>query len=334
MAASGGIFQLLHDGLKDAIVQNADTALASFAAYMSTPARSALVLAVMFTGLHVAFGVGSQGVGRLAWNLVRWAFVAWVITDAAFYSTYVKDLFLTVLPDGLASAVSGTLGAASFDTALLKAWGSVQKIGAKTSYFDVGTWVVLGLFLVACIVSLVATYAIWLGTYILLAVLVTVSPVFGPLLLFGYGRRLVQNYGGVLIGCVLLQVVTLALAVFTLDVETALLASIAASKNSNPQAELWDVVKGIVLFAFVSAILYHLPRVVASITGAAQAEAGHAIAAFSAPAQRAARVAKAAAGGVAGQIARDFPAAGRAMAFVSAGASVGDGRRAVPRPTP
>jgi type IV secretory pathway VirB6-like protein len=143
------------------------------------------------------------------------------ILQAASYNYYVRDLFFTDLPNGIAAAMNGPRVTVDSATQFDQLWEAVAHAQAFISGQSMGMmglvnrgvlWVFAGLDLVAIGVC----FFIWYVSRILMAVAITIGPFLIPLYLFRGTREYVNQWIGKLVNLVVLQLGTSILIRFVI----------------------------------------------------------------------------------------------------------------------
>ncbi|MBP2300913.1 type IV secretion system protein [Azospirillum picis] len=246
--------------------------LAAFLAYVATPLRVALVLHIALTGLAILSGRVTDTAATLAGRMLAMILVVWIVTGSGAYQAYVHDLFFTLLPGGLARALTSsgtvnTVSADSFDQVWLKAWRAGLEVWRTLGWSDIAEKAVVVLFWAASILSTAFCFAIWLISRVTLALYIALGPLLVPLALFAATRAVFERWIGSMIGCILLQVATIVLLYIVLIVEGRVVGTVAAMGSVDPMVMLQVLLVGVIFFAVATYVALQLPALAAALSG-------------------------------------------------------------------
>lgn len=227
--------------------------------------------------------VGRMDVGTAALTGVRAVCVS-ALLQTTTYNYYVRDFFFTDLPNHLAAAVGGprvTLSsAAQFDqltAATLNAMSYV--LGVATGWSDIGERMIAYAIAGLTIMALFFIFALWLLTRLMLALIILLGPFLIMLFLFRATRRFVEQWIGMLIGAVALQLaasIVLRILLLVITDQMRVMQRVAQSGGDVPiLISNQAVVLGVC--AFAAFIMFVLPSLVAIGSGAAGAAAAETV---------------------------------------------------------
>ena len=223
--------------------------------------------------------MGKMDVGTAALTGVRAVCVS-ALLQTTTYNYYVRDFFFTDLPNHLAAAVGGprvTLSsAAQFDqltAATLNAMSYV--LGVATGWSDIGERMIAYAIAGLTIMALFFIFALWLLTRLMLALIILLGPFLIILFLFRATRRFVEQWIGMLIGAVALQLaasIVLRILLLVITDQMRVMQRVAQSGGDVPiLISNQAVVLGVC--AFAAFIMFVLPSVIAIGSGAAGSSA-------------------------------------------------------------
>jgi type IV secretion system protein VirB6 len=159
--------------------------LTSLLAAVAAPLLACVTLWVIVQGILVMRGDldARQGITRI----IKVALVVGVLTSASLYTTYVQNLFVSVIPNWVATAAGGQGAGISttpqtFDNMWQVTEHMIERISAQIAIYDVVDAVSLALVELAMMILLIVTFAIYEFAIIVVGIMVAV----GPVLLVGY----------------------------------------------------------------------------------------------------------------------------------------------------
>ena len=160
-------------------------AITSLLAAVATPLMASVTLWVIVQGILVMRGDmdARGGITRI----IKVALVVGILTSSGLYTNYVQTLFITTIPNWLASAAGGTQLAitstpATFDNMWQVTEHTVETVGAQIPIYDVVDSVSLVLIELSIMVLLIVTFAIYEFAIIAIGIMVAI----GPVLIVGY----------------------------------------------------------------------------------------------------------------------------------------------------
>ena len=266
------VFQFIFTSLETPLIASVSALVSALESYAAAPMQLALVIYVALTGLMVLRGHAGEALGGLVGRIVKLCIVAWFATNGTAYTTWVQDLFLTTLPNELATAVSnanggGAIGANSFDTIWIKAFAAGLAVWKMLNSWDVGEEIVVIIFWAASLLSCVVTFCIWLLSYIIMALFITIGPLLIGLVLFPATRSVFERWIGSIISCLILQVLVVILVTLTLHVESMVVAQVANYTGTNPYEQMQALLAAVIFFVFAAIIAFQIPGMATALAG-------------------------------------------------------------------
>ena len=165
--------------------------LNSVIAQVSGPLRLAIVLYVMLYGVAILRGSIREPFTDFAVRSIKLGLIYMIATTAA-YSSWVTQPLFNVLPNTLATAISGSgvtdIGG-SFDKFLGYGGALSEKIIKGASFGDIGDYIVAGIIFLVTVVATALGFGILMIGKVALALLVAVGPIFVGCGLFSATRR-------------------------------------------------------------------------------------------------------------------------------------------------
>lgn len=266
------IFAYIVSQVETPLVAAVAEVLSAFLTFVTAPLRIALVLYIALTGLLIVRGEVSETGTILFGRILRMILVVWVVTGAGVYQRTVHDLFFSMLPNGLANALTSSgsvsvISAGSFDQVWLKAWRGGLEVWRTLGWSDIAEKAVVVLFWAVAILSTGFCFAIWLISRVILALYIALGPLLVPLVLFAATRAIFERWIGSLISCVILQVTTVVLLYIVLGVEQQVVGRIGIMGSVDPMGMLQVLLAGMIFFAVAAYVAFQLPAFAASLSG-------------------------------------------------------------------
>lgn len=265
------VFTYVVDQVETPLTATVSGVVTAFLEFVSTPLQIMSVLYIALTGLLIVRGHHQEATHSLISRMLSLAIVVWIVTSAGAYQQWIYDLFFTVLPRDLGTALTGggtgTVAASDFDKVWLKSWGAGLEVWKTLSWDDIAEKLVVVLFWGAGILSTGFAFAIWLVSRVILALYVAIGPLLVPLVLFPATRSLFERWIGSMITCILLQISTLVLLFIVLGVEVQVAGSVVALGTSDPLPMIQVLLAGIIFFAVAAYVALQLPAFASSIGG-------------------------------------------------------------------
>ena len=266
------VFQFIYTSLETPLVASVSAMVTALESYAAAPMQLALVIYVALTGLMILRGHTGEAMGGLVGRMVKLCIVAWFATNGSAYTTWVQGLFLTTLPNELGTAVAntnggGTIGANSFDTIWVKAFAAGLQVWKLLNDWDVGEEIVVIVFWAAALVSCVVGFTIWLLSYVILALFVSIGPLIIGLVLFPATRSIFERWIGSMISCVILQVFVVILVTLSLNVESQVVTQIANYTGTNPYQQMQALLAAVIFFVFSGIIAFQIPGMATALAG-------------------------------------------------------------------
>ncbi len=266
------IFAFIVSQVETPLIQAVAEVLNALLTFMEVPLRVALVLYIALTGLLIIRGEVTETGAVLFGRLLKMILVVWLITGAGVYQQYVYNFFFTMLPKGLADAMTSSgavnvVKADTFDQVWLRAWRAGLEVWRTLGWSDIAEKAVVVLFWAAAILSTGFCFAIWLISRVILALYIALGPLLVPLVLFAATRAIFERWIGSLISCVILQVTTIILLYIVLTVEQEVIGSIVRMGSVDPMVMLQVLLAGMIFFAVAAYVAFQLPAFAASLSG-------------------------------------------------------------------
>lgn len=205
---AGDFFQNVAVAFDANLLSAINGVIANGLAWAQPQIRAAATLFILITGWLVLTGRLDKSV--LAGRVLRIMAVAALLTSAATFNTYVRNLFLTDIPSSIGSALTGGTTyapAAQFDAL----WNATQRMAATvlaeaTGYTQFGERIVIRLLMAVSFVALVVIFLMWVVVRVVMGMVIALGPFLIGLWLFDATRPYVQRWVGKLVSLTLVQV--------------------------------------------------------------------------------------------------------------------------------
>lgn len=267
------IFTTIQTAVEVPVEQAMDQVISALSSYLQSPMLAAFAMYVALTGVAILRGAITDTFGDMLGRLLKFALIAWVVMNASVYVTYVRNLFIDILPNDLTTAVSGatggaTLAASSFDQLYGKAYVLGLQIWQQCSWDDFGPIIAVLVFWVVGLVVSAFLFVLFLYARFGLDLVIAVGPIFVCLALFNPTRMLFERWAFTALHYVVLQVfivVILQLLVSSAGIEMDQM--IASGGSAIDKVGLMLALIG--MFFVFGMLAKQLDPIVTSITGGA-----------------------------------------------------------------
>ena len=258
-------------------------AITSLLAAVATPLMASVTLWVIVQGILVMRGDmdARGGITRI----IKVALVVGILTSSGLYTNYVQTLFITTIPNWLASAAGGTQLAitstpATFDNMWQVTEHTVETVGAQIAIYDVVDAVSLVLIELSIMVLLVVTFAIYEFAIIAIGIMVAIGPVLIVGYLFEATKGVTDRWIGKLITYSLLTLLINVTLNVVLTGEKTYMRTILTQQASGTAAvpgEIKVLIELAMFFAMGAFIVVSLPAIAAVLGGGLGVSPGAAI---------------------------------------------------------
>ena len=259
------------------------SAITSLLAAVATPLMACVTLWIIIQGILVMRGDmdARGGVTRI----IKVALVVGILTSSGLFTTYVQTLFITTIPNWVASAAGGSQAdikstPTTFDNMWQVTEHTVETVGAQIAIYDVVDAVSLALIELALMVLLIVTFAIYEFAMIVTGIIVAIGPVVIVGYLFEATKAVTHRWIGMLITYSLLTLLINVTLTIVLTGEKAYMRQILTQQASGVAAvpeELKILIELAMFFAMGAFIIISLPAIAATIGGGLGASPGAAI---------------------------------------------------------
>lgn len=280
------------DGKLDATL---NSGLSNVIAQVQGPLRVAIALYIILYGIAVLRGAISEPIVDFAIRSLKLCMIVALATTVA-YSSNVKDVLFTGLPNNVATAISGSDVAnvgGSFDQ-FFSYGAALSEKTTKGAGIDVGAYIIGGIVFVVTLLAAAFGFVILTIAKVALALLLALGPIFIACALFEPSRR---YFFGWLSQCVN-YIVLFALMITVFEMILGLMKQLWPSIDGQGNAEIAGMeFSGICALAAI--FFLQVPNIAAGIAGSASTGVADFLAAASFVARRPKAAATSAAGAAA-----------------------------------
>lgn len=205
---AGSFFQTISDVFDTNLLASINGVINNGLAWARPQIRAAATLFILISGWLVLTGRMDKSV--LAGRVLRIMAVAALLTSAATFNTYVRDLFLQDIPSTVGAALTGGTTyapAAQFDAL----WSATQRMAATmlaeaTGWTQFGERLVVRVLMGISFVALVVIFLMWVIARVIMGMVIAFGPFLIGLYLFDATRPYVERWVGTLVSLTLVQV--------------------------------------------------------------------------------------------------------------------------------
>lgn len=265
------LFQTLATNIQQPLLDVVDVMIAALTGPVGRVLRVGIVTMIAWLMLQSSLkGGNANPLSDLEGKLILGGAVYLIASQVANYHQWVADLFLQQLGQQISALISGdaqTITGKTFDDIWNVAYVAGLAVYQQLSWTDIGLQFLIVVYWLAALAAIGFGFAIWLVSYVLLALLVGTGPIFLACAAFPALRSIFERWIGGLISSVVLQVFVIALLVILTRTETAMIGQIASNGSGNAMAQLQLLLGGLALFLVCGLILKELPGAAQSIAG-------------------------------------------------------------------
>lgn len=263
--AGSTIFTTAYSFIDGKLDSTLDSGLSNVIAQVEGPLRVALALYIILYGIAVLRGAIAEPMIDFAIRGIKLCIIFALATTVA-YSSNVKDLLFTGLPNALAKAISGSDVAnvgGSFDQFFSYGAALSEKI-TKSAGIDVGAYIIGGIVFVVTLLAAAFGFVILTIAKVALALLLALGPIFIACALFESSRR---YFFGWLSQCVN-YIVLFALMITVFELILGLMKQLWPSIDGQANSEIAGMTfSGICALAAI--FFLQVPNIAAGIAGSA-----------------------------------------------------------------
>ena len=259
------------------------SSITSLLAAVATPLLACVTLWIIIQGILVMRGDmdARGGITRI----IKVALVVGILTSSGLFTAYVQTMFMTTIPNWVATAAGGSQTVANtipaiFDNMWQVTEHTVETVGKQIAIYDVIDAVSLVLIELVMMVLLIVTFAIYEFAIIVTGVIVAIGPVVIVGYLFEATKAVTHRWIGMLISYSLLTLLINVTLAIVLAGEKNYMRSILMQQASGLAAvsvELKILIELAMFFAMGAFIIISLPAIAATIGGGLGTSPGAAI---------------------------------------------------------
>ncbi len=259
------------------------SSITSLLAAVATPLLACVTLWIIIQGILVMRGDmdARGGITRI----IKVALVVGILTSSGLFTAYVQTMFMTTIPNWVATAAGGSQTVANtipaiFDNMWQVTEHTVETVGKQIAIYDVIDAVSLVLIELVMMVLLIVTFAIYEFAIIVTGVIVAIGPVVIVGYLFEATKAVTHRWIGMLITYSLLTLLINVTLNAVLQGERTYMRAILTQQASGLEAvsvELKILIELAMFFAMGAFIIISLPAIAATIGGGLGTSPGAAI---------------------------------------------------------
>ena len=259
------------------------TVLTSLLTAVTAPLLACVTLWIIVQGILVMRGDvdARQGITRI----IKVSLVVGLLGSAGLYTTYVQNLFTTVIPNWVATSAGGS-GAGitntpqTFDNMWQVTEHTVENVSSQIAIYDVVDAVSLALVELAIMVLLIVTFAIYEFAIIVIGIVVAIGPVLIVGYLFDATKGVADRWLGKLITYSILTLlinVTLNIVVSGEKAYMRVILMQGTQGLASVPIEIKILIELAMFFAMGAFIIVSLPAIAATLGGGLGISPGAAI---------------------------------------------------------
>ncbi len=267
------VFSYIQNQIEFPLLDSLSQVVAALVSYASTPIQTSLVIYIALTGILMLRGHANETMSSLVSRFIKMTVVAWFATNGSVYTAWVSDFFLTALPNDITHAIATTLNSKeaissnSFDVILKNSFDSALQVWKLLKWYQIGEKMFAIVFVVVAALSCLVTFAIWFISHVSLAIFIALGPLMIGLVLFPVTKPIFERWIGAMISCVIVQVATVILLTITLQVESTMLATLAAYTGDNAFEQDRVLLAAMAFFGFATVLALQIPGYGTALAG-------------------------------------------------------------------
>jgi len=247
--------------------------IASIFAAVTTPLMACITLWIIIQGVLVMRGDldARRGIGRI----IKVALVVGILTSTGLYTSYVQNLFITVIPNWAATASSGLQSGVmstpqTFDNMWQVTEHTIESVSKQIPMYDLVDAVSLALIEIAIMILLMATFAVYEFAIIVTGIVVSIGPIIIVGYLFEATKGVADRWVGKLITYSLLTLLINVTLNVVLTGEKTYMRVILVQQDSgiaSVPVEIKILMELAMFFAMGAFIVVSLPAIAATLGG-------------------------------------------------------------------
>lgn len=270
------IFASLFDQIGPVVLSSTDAMATALQAWVRQYIIAGVTLFVLASLVCASVhGKTDNPLNDAVWQTLIGAFALYLAGGMAGYGPMVRDILLNGISREIGMAMSSSLGnrpvsGALFDEIWNRAWLAGLAVFRNLPWSGAG--IALGglvvLYWLIAIIATVVAFMVWLQSYLFVAVLVGVGPIFVGLFAFPWFRGIFWGWLRTALANVVLQILAVALLTLLLGAMTRIMAILAVPPVGivNEISQLKTLLGGVVLFLGCGWLAAQLPGTAAAIT--------------------------------------------------------------------
>ena len=206
---SASFFQNLAQTYDDNLMFGVNAVINNGLAWARPQVRAGATLYVLITGYLVLVGRLDKSV--LASRVIRIVAVAALLTSAATFNSYVRDLFLVTIPTTVGAALTGAPTSAGPAGQFDAIWNATERASAEviaraSGFAYIGERIAIRILSVVTLIPLVIIFLVWIVARVVMGLVIALGPFLIGLYLFDATRPFVNRWAGKLVSLTLVQV--------------------------------------------------------------------------------------------------------------------------------
>ncbi len=270
-----GAYTAIDSPLSDAV----DEALGNLLGFINPTLKILLTIYITWIAFQTRLVPTGAPVSGLIAHAARGAVIVMLLSNTATFNQWVGTIFLHTIPDGLGTALNGSIGSrsitggAQFDDV----WNGAWKAGLAV-YKNLPEWSIKGAFLALAVIafwvlSFIAVgvgFLMFLGAHVLMALLMITGPIFIACALFPASRRFFSGWLATTVGVLVTQVLVIALMSLMIRIEQNELAHVqAAPTGADIMGQVGSLIGVAGLLFICAGLAKQIPGLAVGIAGGA-----------------------------------------------------------------
>ncbi|WP_375639104.1 type IV secretion system protein [Bartonella sp. MF74HXZ] len=214
---TNGVFTEIDNMLMDPLAEVMDNSIKSLSSSLGAPLKLSCTIYIIFMGYNIIYGRSSMPLWEFIATTFKLGIIVALATNAAYYNTWVRDIFFNDLPNAISNVTQGAAHSDKnvWDSMMNQAAAHVFDAADKAGILSMGkflaAWIAglicLGIAAFFCIIGFIVSLVAKLGLFLV----ISIGPLFISLYMFSSTRRFTEAWLNQTVNFIILQVLVVLL---------------------------------------------------------------------------------------------------------------------------
>ncbi|WP_019220086.1 type IV secretion system protein [Bartonella florencae] len=268
------IFTDIDNYVMKSLEKTMDHTISNLSSALDAPLKVSCTIYIIFIGYNVIYGRTSMPLWDFIATVFKLGIIVTLVTKAAGYNIWVRDIFFNDLPNAIANVTQGAVHSDKnvWDNMLEKGTAHVFDAAHKTAWYAIATyfvnWFVGILCLVTALIVSTTGFIVSIFAKLGLFLVISIGPLFISLYMFSSTRRFTEAWLNQTINFIILQVLVVLLGGLYVDLATGIFSESVTDMMFSLVKFMVVSFCGCYLFTQLPSIASALASGGASLTGA------------------------------------------------------------------